>query len=197
MTVTKSAALPQLWPWQRIWVWHWLNVDMYHLTGLTAVHSQPTRSCCGGDIWWTHTKERQAWSYLQVKLCDPCLITAHVQVIASTLPNTHICRALQRNMSVITTPAWSKRVYCNTIAQLPTCPHHRRRWQHLKGCGQLRAWIRSSEMDITIHSKRVPKHSKQLSWSQIQRNLAVNLSIRECRARYAPWRRPMYRGNQC
>jgi len=25
------------------------------------------RSCCGGDIWWTHTKERQAWCYLQLK----------------------------------------------------------------------------------------------------------------------------------
>jgi len=31
------------------------------------------RSCCGGDIWWTHTKERQAWCCLQVKLCDPHL----------------------------------------------------------------------------------------------------------------------------
>ena len=31
------------------------------------------RSCCSGDIWWTHTKERQAWCYLQVKLCDPRL----------------------------------------------------------------------------------------------------------------------------
>ena len=30
-------------------------------------------SCCGGDIRWTHTKERQAWCYLQVKLCDPRL----------------------------------------------------------------------------------------------------------------------------
>jgi len=30
-------------------------------------------SCCGGAIWWTLTKERQAWCYLQVKLCDPCL----------------------------------------------------------------------------------------------------------------------------
>ena len=30
-------------------------------------------SCCGGDIWWTLTKERQAWCYLQVKLCDPRL----------------------------------------------------------------------------------------------------------------------------
>ena len=30
-------------------------------------------SCCGGAIWWTLTKERQAWWYLQVKLCDPCL----------------------------------------------------------------------------------------------------------------------------
>jgi len=27
-------------------------------------------SCCGGDIWWTLTKERPAWCYLQVKLCD-------------------------------------------------------------------------------------------------------------------------------
>jgi len=25
-------------------------------------------SCCGGDIWWTLTKERQACCYLQVKL---------------------------------------------------------------------------------------------------------------------------------
>ena len=31
------------------------------------------RSWCGGDIWWTLTKERQAWCYLQVKLCDPRL----------------------------------------------------------------------------------------------------------------------------
>ena len=30
-------------------------------------------SCCGGAIWWMLTKERQAWCYLQVKLCDPCL----------------------------------------------------------------------------------------------------------------------------
>jgi len=29
-------------------------------------------NCCGDDIWWTLTKERQAWCYLQVKLCDPC-----------------------------------------------------------------------------------------------------------------------------
>ena len=27
----------------------------------------------GGAIWWTLTKERQAWCTLQVKLCDPCL----------------------------------------------------------------------------------------------------------------------------
>jgi len=31
------------------------------------------RSCCGGDIWWTLTKEKQAWCYLQVILCDPRL----------------------------------------------------------------------------------------------------------------------------
>jgi len=30
-------------------------------------------SCCGGAIWWTLTKERQAWCYMQVKLCDPRL----------------------------------------------------------------------------------------------------------------------------
>jgi len=27
-------------------------------------------SCCGGAIWWTLTKERQAWCYLQVKLYE-------------------------------------------------------------------------------------------------------------------------------
>ena len=27
----------------------------------------------GGAIWWTLTKERQAWCNLHVKLCDPCL----------------------------------------------------------------------------------------------------------------------------
>jgi len=35
-------------------------------------------SCCGGAIWWTLTNERQAWCYLQVKLCDPCLSTLYV-----------------------------------------------------------------------------------------------------------------------
>jgi len=30
-------------------------------------------SCCGGAIWWTLKKERQAWCCLQVKLCDPCM----------------------------------------------------------------------------------------------------------------------------
>jgi len=30
-------------------------------------------SCCGGAIWWTLTKETQAWCYLQVKLSDPYL----------------------------------------------------------------------------------------------------------------------------
>jgi len=35
-------------------------------------------SCCGGVIWWTLTKERQAWCYLQVKLCDPCLSALYV-----------------------------------------------------------------------------------------------------------------------
>ena len=29
----------------------------------------------GGDIWWTLTKERQAWCNLQVNLCDPCFET--------------------------------------------------------------------------------------------------------------------------
>jgi len=33
---------------------------------------------CGGDIWWTRTNERQAWCYLQVKLCDPRLSTLSV-----------------------------------------------------------------------------------------------------------------------
>ena len=27
----------------------------------------------GGAIWWTLTRYRQAWCFLQVKLCDPCL----------------------------------------------------------------------------------------------------------------------------
>ena len=35
-------------------------------------------SCCGGDIWWTLTKERQAWCCLRVKLCDPCLSALYV-----------------------------------------------------------------------------------------------------------------------
>ena len=35
-------------------------------------------SWCGGDIWWTLTKERQARCYLQVKLCDPCLSSLSV-----------------------------------------------------------------------------------------------------------------------
>ena len=46
-------------------------------------------SCCGGDIWWTLTKERQAWCCLQVKLCDPCL-------------------------SALSVPPWSKKRYINT-----------------------------------------------------------------------------------
>jgi len=47
-------------------------------------------SCCGGAIWWTLTKERQAWCYLQVKLCDPCL-------------------------SALSVPPWPKRRYINTL----------------------------------------------------------------------------------
>jgi len=47
-------------------------------------------SCCGGDIWWTLTKERQAWCYLQVKLCDACL-------------------------SALSVPPWPKRRYINTL----------------------------------------------------------------------------------
>ena len=35
---------------------------------------------CGGAIWWTLTKERQAWCCLQVKLCDPCLSAFRVCV---------------------------------------------------------------------------------------------------------------------
>jgi len=47
-------------------------------------------SCCGGDIWWTLTKERQACYYLQVKLCDPCL-------------------------SALSVPPWPKKRYINTL----------------------------------------------------------------------------------
>ena len=47
-------------------------------------------SCCGGDIWRTLTKERQAWCYLQVKLCDPCL-------------------------SALSVPPWTKKRYINTF----------------------------------------------------------------------------------
>ena len=47
-------------------------------------------SCCGGAIWWTLSKERQAWCYLQVKLCDPCL-------------------------SALSVPPWPKRRYINTL----------------------------------------------------------------------------------
>ena len=35
---------------------------------------------CGGAIWWTLTKERQAWCCLQVILCDPCLSALKVCV---------------------------------------------------------------------------------------------------------------------
>jgi len=35
---------------------------------------------CGGAIWRTLTKERQAWCCLQVKLCDPCLSALRVCV---------------------------------------------------------------------------------------------------------------------
>jgi len=35
---------------------------------------------CGGAIWWTLTKERQAWCRLQVKLCDPRLSALRVCV---------------------------------------------------------------------------------------------------------------------
>jgi len=35
---------------------------------------------CGGAIWWTLTKERQAWCCLQAKLCDPCLSALRVCV---------------------------------------------------------------------------------------------------------------------
>ena len=44
----------------------------------------------GGDIWWMLTKERQAWCYLQVKLCDPCL-------------------------SALCVPPWPKKRYINTL----------------------------------------------------------------------------------
>ena len=47
-------------------------------------------SWCGGDIWWTLTKERQVWCYLQVKLCDPCL-------------------------SALSVPPWPKKRYINTL----------------------------------------------------------------------------------
>jgi len=47
-------------------------------------------SCCGGDIWWMLTKERQAWCCLQVKLCDPCL-------------------------SALCVPPWPKKRYINTL----------------------------------------------------------------------------------
>ena len=47
-------------------------------------------SCCGGDIWWMLTKKRQAWCYLQVKLCDPCL-------------------------SALSVPPWPKKRYINTL----------------------------------------------------------------------------------
>jgi len=47
-------------------------------------------SCCGGDIWSTLTKERQARCYLQVNLCDPCL-------------------------SALSVPPWPKKRYINTL----------------------------------------------------------------------------------
>jgi len=34
----------------------------------------------GSAIWWTLTRERQAWCCLQVKLCDPCLSALRVCV---------------------------------------------------------------------------------------------------------------------
>jgi len=86
-------------------------------------------------------------------------ITTRVQVIASTFPpHMHPPCTSKKRIYIITTLAWSKHVYCNTIAHL----HHRRRWQqrqHLKGCDRFWAWIRSSEMDITLHSKHVLKCS--------------------------------------
>jgi len=50
-------------------------------------------SWCGGDIWWTLMKERQAWCYLQVKLCDPYL-------------------------SALSVRPWPKKCYINTLPVL-------------------------------------------------------------------------------
>ena len=132
------------------------------------------------------------------------LITARVQVLASKLlPHTSTAHFKEMCIYRYNLQPWHEaNMYtasCNTIAQPPGRPHCRRqRRRHLKGCSRLRARIRSAEMDVTIRSKRVPKRSKQLSRSQVQRNRpSTTLSIWECRARYAPLRRPICHGNQC
>jgi len=57
------------------------------------------RSCCGGDIWWMHTKERQAWCCLQVKLCDPRLSASSV---VATI------KALYKYTSFLSFPLWQE-----------------------------------------------------------------------------------------
>ena len=44
-----------------------------------------TTSVRGGAIWWTLTKERQAWSNLQVRLCHPCLSASRLCVVKMVL----------------------------------------------------------------------------------------------------------------
>jgi len=73
LEVTRRGAIPQ-------WLYYYLYTrptQPFILSG--SIISSKLQldvcclSCCGGVIWWTLTKERQAWWCLQVKLCDPCL----------------------------------------------------------------------------------------------------------------------------
>jgi len=68
--------------WPLMWVNHPLYVNEPGKLSLSSlrvdkwvVKLQLDVCClsCGGTIWWTLMKERQAWCCLQVKLCDPCL----------------------------------------------------------------------------------------------------------------------------
>ena len=107
-------------------------------------------SCCGGDIWWTIMKERQAWCYLQVKLCDPCLSDLSVphwpkKCYINTLPFLSFQCCQQFAMVVL-----SRHLWCDT--------KHYCFISHRSTATFLTAQLLSSA-DISNVSQRLTKHS--------------------------------------
>ena len=127
---------------------------------------------CGGTIWWTLTKQRQAWCCLQVKLCDPrlnalwvCMRTKMALYKYSSFPFLSLIQLLQHRRDIRCEPAVTTGEACctaHTAVLLRSCWHCTSQWYLIR---MRRTQAGVSPASNTAHGWGLDKLKSSSWWS--------------------------------